>query len=290
MKVFIKYILLIITLLTHFCFCLNAEPATPDMVIYGQARNSFGFPYIADDNAEVVLRNSNGEEVLRRKIGTVISPGVNFVLHVPMDLGYLIQNVIDLGRYRDNAFRETEDLLISVSENGNEIPVIEYGSQNLKTSATGTFLQVDLTTGTDADGDGIPDEWELFIIADDETDSLSSIEDVLATDDYDADGLTNLAEFHSLTLPNWNLDSFRIIFFDQLDNQQYRLFFLSKPGKSYEVYSSTDLSNWDRVSVSDTKDGDEQDYFTEESFFIRRLFVGPFDDDGVERYFRMTVK
>ncbi|GHC48733.1 LamG-like jellyroll fold domain-containing protein [Roseibacillus persicicus] len=53
----------------------------------------------------------------------------------------------------------------------------------------------------DVDGDGLPDSWELQIVAADEGDAVVSIEDVIASDDFDSDDLTNEQEFTIGTNP-----------------------------------------------------------------------------------------
>lgn len=48
---------------------------------------------------------------------------------------------------------------------------------------------------TDADGDGLPDSWEEQIVAARADDELWSVADVLTDDDFDGDGMSNVAEF-----------------------------------------------------------------------------------------------
>ncbi|MEM1060502.1 MAG: hypothetical protein AAGK14_14910, partial [Verrucomicrobiota bacterium] len=48
-------------------------------------------------------------------------------------------------------------------------------------------------------GDGMPDWWEESIVYDDPDDGIESVEDVLPTDDYDGDGISNLAEYQAGT-------------------------------------------------------------------------------------------
>ncbi|YCM43779.1 hypothetical protein V2O64_20950 [Verrucomicrobiaceae bacterium 227] len=53
----------------------------------------------------------------------------------------------------------------------------------------------------DADNDGLPDSFEQLIIDADETDAITSINDVLPDDDFDADASSNQEEFERLTDP-----------------------------------------------------------------------------------------
>lgn len=58
-----------------------------------------------------------------------------------------------------------------------------------------------LYTITDADNDGLPDEWEQQIIDADTNDAIDTIADVLPEDDFDGDGFTNTQEFTGDTDP-----------------------------------------------------------------------------------------
>ncbi|MBC2596132.1 hypothetical protein H5P28_17830 [Ruficoccus amylovorans] len=63
---------------------------------------------------------------------------------------------------------------------------------------SGAVIQVDDLVWeevTDYDNDGIPDWWERRIMAADTGDSIASLEDVGATSDFDADGLTDDLEY-----------------------------------------------------------------------------------------------
>jgi hypothetical protein len=48
-----------------------------------------------------------------------------------------------------------------------------------------------ISPGSDIDGDGIPDEWEVQIINANPNDAINTLQDVLGTADFDGDGVLN---------------------------------------------------------------------------------------------------
>lgn len=110
--------------------------------------------------------------------------------------------------------------------------------------------------GTDTNGNGIPDEWEQFVL-----NALATLGmnvgvtnladfDVLA--DYDGDGVKNRDEFFSGSLPFLDGDYLRSEEFHANDNGANRIRFLGNAGFSYEVYTSGDLftGSWQVSPIS----------------------------------------
>jgi len=64
----------------------------------------------------------------------------------------------------------------------------------------GTIMCVPFGTD-DADGDGMPDNWEMKIVNHNLDDAITSVCDVMPGDDYDQDGVTNLNEYLNGTNP-----------------------------------------------------------------------------------------
>lgn len=73
---------------------------------------------------------------------------------------------------------------------------------------------------TDSDGDGLPDDWERWIIAADPEDAFGVLADVVPGGDFDGDGVINSMEFSLGTSP---VEPRRTIIFFLSEDQSYHL-------------------------------------------------------------------
>lgn len=72
---------------------------------------------------------------------------------------------------------------------GSKESVLENASQLPPT------LVIEYTPGAAGDGDLLDDDWEQAIVEDDDDDAITSIEEVLAEDDFNQDGISNLLAY-----------------------------------------------------------------------------------------------
>jgi hypothetical protein len=204
----------------------------PMVVYYGQAKDGFGWPYT--ENATVILlRGTN--ECARHNIAGSISAGVNFVLSVPLDDGR------DTNRYVATAVRTGEVVSIVVDDVYGRKTIMEGGTVPAVPQPGGMIL-VNVTAATDADGDGLSDEWEQELLFWGLHPEYTSIWDINAGDDYDGDTQSNGDEYGAGTFAFLDYDYFFVERFNLSPNGRARLEFLSVNDKVYNVQCSTNLA------------------------------------------------
>jgi len=96
-------------------------------------------------------------------------------------------------------------------------------------------VNVTLFGVTDTDGDGLPDSWETqFNFDPNDSTGING-----ANGDVDADGFTNLEEYLAGTNPR---DANSLLRITQLNNGGRRISWQSVPGKNYQVYSASEIT------------------------------------------------
>jgi hypothetical protein len=215
----------------------------PPCVFYGQARDEYGYPYLRD--AEVILR-IQGRVCSRWPILGMLAPGVNFKLPLELDDGATTS-------YASYAAHSGQTVTISVRAQGGERPIIETAIPTVGQS--GDLIGIYTTTGTDTDGDGLPDAWEQILI-ENSGGALTDVTQVLGQDDFDADGVSNLDEYRAGTYAFLQDDFPKVEEVTRLTNGKVRLRFLTTPGISYRAYQATQLGTdavWNPVRLTLTE-------------------------------------
>ena len=211
---------------------LAGIPRVP-CTIYGLVKDSYGQPYLS--NARITFLNPEDAVAARHDIAGLIGYGINFQVSVEMDSG-------SSDRYADYASRKGEVLKIVVQVDGVQKPLLEASTVTL--TDHGTDIALSLTTGTDTDGDGLPDEWERQMMAG-SGGAITNITQILPEDDFDGDGASNMHEYLSGTFAFLDYDSFAISDLERTEDGRFIFRFLSVPGKSYGIETSDNLSDSD---------------------------------------------
>jgi len=203
---------------------------SPACVFYGEARDEYGSPYTT--NATVILR-VEGRECSRWTIDRVLAPGVNFRLSLELDDG-------QGSAYAPYAARPGQPVQISVLVRGIERTLVQ--THALTAGQPGDFLGVYVTAGTDADGDGLPDEWERELLAN-SNGALSGIEQIRAEDDFDGDGVSNADEYRAGTYAFLADDYLQLEEPVRVASGKLCLRLLTSPGITYQVLGTGSLGS-----------------------------------------------
>lgn len=210
-----------------------AFPPAPFHLLYGVVRDEYGTP-LQTAQAKIVLQTPTGVSV-----SGFITPGlaanVNYKLQVPMDAG------LTPVPYKASALQTAAPFKIYVVIGTTTNQPIEMTGDYSRLGQAAQSTRIDLTLGTDANGNGLPDAWERAFLQ-----ALglgSDINGLHQGMDLAGDGLTLQQEYLLGNYPSNPEDTFRLRV-AALDGNSPRLEFVTMTGRSYTLWGSTDLKEW----------------------------------------------
>jgi hypothetical protein len=214
-----------------------AYPPTPHHVVYGLLRDAYGEP-LMNSQAKLLLVTADGA---RRQVDLQpsLAVGINYAFRVPMD-SFLRSDV-----YRSGVASPGAAFTIYVILNGvTNLPMVVSGS-TAGLGQPGKMTRIDLALGVDANQDGLPDAWELALLA-----SLGSnlkLSDLNANSRITPDGLTLAQRFLQSGDTSGSSGDFstRLV---NVNGGQPLLEFAAVAGQTYSVSGSTDLQHWTAVT------------------------------------------
>ena len=245
---FVVFNVLIFNFLTSFAVSIPQAP----VVTYGIVRDEYGSPLEASAGAELSLVKDSapdGTVYAKTVVGETAYPGVNYRLSLEID---------SEGPERPYAVVRGTQMRIKCQMNGE--------AQNLTPTPTfatpvnGTAQRLDFSIGEDADGDGLPDVWEAWVLEmDGRANDAAAIAGFKPGDDADGDGMTNGQEYFAGTDPFLATDLLAITSFTKLpETDRAEIKFTTVPGRTYRIVKADTLDSavWAPVATTRQIDGD----------------------------------
>lgn len=177
-------------------------------------------PSLADPHAQVKIRRVDNQALLAEgMIYPIANTRYNYIVNVPMTT--LSEN---------DAYGKTEvQVQLEV-----KIGSSSFTSTALALPEAGTLVKYDLAFATDANQNGVADEYEEMIAPDMAVEGIDGPYDADA--DYDGDGMSNRDEYYAGTDPFNEHDKLAIIAFRPNDtNQHTAVEFIIARGHSYAL-------------------------------------------------------
>lgn len=221
-----------------------AFPPAPYYVLYGMVRDQVG-QTLNSEGAEVVLLK-DGEEIGRTPISSVW-----------VDRSYELRVKIDQARsgtelYTEKALSVGGVFSLVVEMNGSVYYPIEV-SGTLQAGNGGERTRLDLTLGTDSDGDGLPDVWEEWQLYQagmyPDAQGAWDLSQLSSDGDFDGDGQSDGFEYIAGTFAGDASETFGMEILGKA-NGVAELEFYAITGKAYTIESSVDMTNWETVSFA----------------------------------------
>jgi len=228
------------------------KPSVPQapVITYGLIRDEFGSPLTGASKASLALVRSadrDGTVYATSSVGDSGIAGMNYRLSLEIDSS---------GPRRTRAVLTGTEMYVKAWKGSSEITLSPTAT--FATPAQGTRQRLDFSTGKDEDADGMPDDWEewmLYLAGEDY--SFAGIVAFRPGDDADRDGMTNLQEYLAGTDPFIATDLLKVESFERVPGtERARLTFLTAVGRKYRVLMSESLSqpNWTPVATAQAPD------------------------------------
>lgn len=247
---------------SEICACLTAaliaatsafaaaKPSLPQapVITYGLIRDEYGAPLTKASQAKLALLKNDDREgrvYSSCAVGDSGIPGMNYRLSLEIDTS---------GPRRTYAVLSGTPMFVKASR-GDVVealsPVAEF-----TTPTQGSKQRLDYSFGTDADHDGLPDDWEEWVLDLAGRDSSpAAIVAFKPGDDADGDGMTNLQEYLAGTDPFLSTDLLKIESFEVIPGtNRAKLSFYTSVDRKYRVLMKETLKGGEWTPVATSRD------------------------------------
>lgn len=227
-----------------------AKPSLPlaPVITYGLIRDEYGAPVTKASQVGLALvKNADraGRVYATCAVGDSGIPGMNYRLSLEID---------SLGPRRPQAVLAGTEMFVK----GTRGSVVEALSPiaTFTTPAQGAKQRLDFSFGRDADGDGLPDDWEEWVLDLAGRDSSAAgLAAFKPGDDADGDGMSNRQEYLAGTDPFLATDLLKIESFEVVPGTgRAKLTFLTAVDRTYRVLMTESLSQIDWTPVATARD------------------------------------
>lgn len=259
-----------------------AFPPAPNHTIYGLVRDQIGNP-LDVTGAEITLETSAGIQATA-PIVAGLEPGVNYRLDVPMDAGL----TADL--YKPTALLPAAAFRLRVRIGSTTFLPMEMTGNLKALGFPGGRTRIDLTLGVDADGNGLPDDWEKAAAA-----FLGlqwSSGSIKPGDLYPGTGLTFRDVYLAGTYAVNPDDGFALKIISN-PGEAPKLAFTVVKGRAYTIQVGAEIGEWTTVAfrvMPVTADSASIDAY--QAATTQRIEIEPptIDSDSPMRFYRLIVQ
>ncbi len=256
-------------------------PQAP-VVTYGLVRDEYGSPLGASYGAELKLvadAAPEGTVYAKTVVGETAYPGQNYRLSLEID---------SEGPTRPYAVVQGTAMRITCTKDGEAVNLTPTPA--FATPANGTSQRIDFSIGEDADGDGLPDAWEAWVL---EMDGRASDAAAIAAfkpgDDADGDGMTNRQEYFAGTDPFLSTDLLAITSFRRLPgSNRVEIKFTSAYDRTYRIVKTDSLNSPVWVPVATTRQIDGEPAYETYKGTSRTITVYLDVDAAASAFFRVA--
>ena len=261
----------------------HAFPPAPGFTIYGLVRDEFGW-VVESKDAQIILKKAvDGKVIARSRIQPNGTLTENYRVMCAIDHELSGEN------YKPEAVKDATPFTIEVVIEGETFLPTETAVSPMNGMASGTFYRLDLTLGSDSDGDNLPDRWEQWQLQA-AGQEVSRIDLINPDDDIDGDGLSNRQEYIAGTFAFIFSDTLAVKIIEHHDDNWLTLEFLAVVGKTYTLERTIDLNSWERVSFGlQDKRSPLVAEWTSPDTFLQQVQVPPLSEAS-RAFFRVRVR
>ena len=257
----------------------RAFPPAPSHLIYGQVRDEYGVP-LSITNATILFATTNAE-LVGSSVVPNLEPGVNYRLNLSLDSG------VSPDLYKTTALQPNVQFRIRVRIGGvNYLPMEMVGNYAM-VGQPAKSTRIDLTLGVDADGDGLPDAWQQWLMS-----MLGEGAKTGPNDDADGDGISNLNEYLAGTYAFDPAEGFRLNLIPNGDAPPL-LEFMAVIGRTYTLQTSSNLQTWTAIPFNIPADPAARNlpnYRASDVHILRVEPILPPDVSATGQYFKVQVQ